>query len=88
VSRQVGIEFVVTAASSDPGFTDARSAAAVSANPDVRYYAAHNGSLRVHVDRARWRAEFMRVDAKRPDGLADVAARWALESGSPVAQRT
>lgn len=56
------------------------------ANPDVRYYGVHNGYTNLHVGRRRMLAEFVAVDAKRPDTAAALASRWALEDGDPVAR--
>jgi alkaline phosphatase D len=86
-SPTVAPELLAQAVSSDPAFTDARSAPAVAANPIVRYYGAGNGYLRLRLREDELRAAFIDVDADSPLAGARASAGWVVERGSPVPQR-
>jgi len=86
-SRTVAPELLAQAVSSDPAFTDARSAPAVAANPVVRHYGAGNGYLRLRLQPGALRAAFIDVDADSPLGASRATAGWVVERGDPVPHR-
>lgn len=86
-SPTVAPELLAQAISSDPAFTDARSAPAVPSNPIVRYYGNANGYLRLRLRADELRAAFIDLDADSPLGSATATAGWVLESGNPTPQR-
>lgn len=86
-SDVIATEFVVGAVSSEPGFTDSRSAPAVAANPDVRAYDPRNGYTICRVGRDQWQTDLLVTDPRDLKSRCALATSWVLEDGRPQAER-
>ncbi|MET9022531.1 alkaline phosphatase D family protein [Actinopolymorpha sp. NPDC004070] len=88
-SPTVGSEFVGTSVTTrgDGVEVDGRGRLMLASNPDLRFYNARRGYVRVHVDRHRWRTDFRVLPyVTRPGAPISTRATWVVEDRRPGVQ--
>ena len=88
-SPTVGAEFVGTSVTTrgDGAEVDARGRLMLASNPDLKFYNARRGYVRVHVDRQRWRTDFRVLPyVTRPGAPVSTRATWVVEDRRPGVQ--
>ncbi len=88
-SPTVGSEFVGTSVTTrgDGAEVDARGRLMLASNPDLKFYNARRGYVRVHVDRERWRTDFRVLPyVTRPGAPITTRATWVVEDRRPGVQ--
>ncbi|SDR85399.1 alkaline phosphatase D family protein [Actinopolymorpha singaporensis] len=88
-SPTIGSEFVGTSVTTrgDGEEVDARGRLMLASNPDLKFYNARRGYVRVHVDRQRWRTDFRVLPyVTRPGAPISTRATWVVEDRRPGVQ--